>query len=208
MYLKFNLYTDEEFEKETILIKSKDELTDNTTSYILNPQLPCKQCKSMINCPRQTGRIPLYCKIVHPLFVNTLCKEKSHICPVLPTTFSLHKVKSEEITFNKSKYSKKFKNKSKNISEYSFTFGKEALSIEQMYKEIRSTDFSKNPDLKNHLLYASIKNIPISTTNIKIGYLIKSKILGIRSKNDSVEDTNRNYIKHMLSGKMHLVISN
>jgi DNA-directed RNA polymerase beta' subunit len=261
MYLKFNLYTDEEFEKETILIKNKNELTDNTTSFILNPQLPCKQCKSMIDCPGHTGRIPLYYRIVHPVFVSILCKEISHICPickkydpllspnnpccvkrVVATTFSYHKVKLEEVTSNKSKYSKKFEKESKNISEYSFTFGRETLSIEQMYEEIRSANFSKNPELQNHLLNVFIKNIPVLPINMRPsildssnttihnnvttlyqrvldlnyqyhnGNLIKSvyivraynlykKILGIRSKNDSVEDANRNYIKQMLSGK-------
>ncbi|KAG4083547.1 beta and beta-prime subunits of DNA dependent RNA-polymerase [Neocallimastix lanati (nom. inval.)] len=246
MYLKFNLYTDEEFEKETILIKNKNELTDNTTSFILNPQLPCKQCKSMIDCPGHTGRIPLYYRIVHPVFVNILCKEISHICPVckkydpllstnnpccekrvVATTFSYHKVKSEEVTSNKSKYSKNFEKESKNISEYSFTFGRETLSIEQMYEEIRSANFSKNPELQNHLLNVFIKNIPVLPINMRPSildssnttihnnvttlyqrsvYIVRAynlykKILGIRSKNDSVEDANRNYIKQMLSGK-------
>ena len=107
-----------------------------------------------------------------------------------------------------------------------------------MYEEIRSANFSKKPELQNHLLNAFIKNIPVlpinmrpsilDSSNITIhnnvttlyqlvldlnyqyqnGYLIKSvyilrirKFLGIRSKNDSVEDANRNYIKQILSGK-------
>ncbi|ORX41406.1 hypothetical protein BCR36DRAFT_375327 [Piromyces finnis] len=82
MYLKFDLYSNEEVERLAILISNKSELTDNTTSYILDPQLPCKQCKKVIECPGHLGRIPIYQYIVHPLFVNIVCKELTHICPI------------------------------------------------------------------------------------------------------------------------------
>ncbi|ORX75622.1 beta and beta-prime subunits of DNA dependent RNA-polymerase [Anaeromyces robustus] len=81
MYLKFDLYTDEEYEKYGVLIKYKRNLTDNSTSYTLEPQVPCKQCKSVVDCPGHLGRIPLHHRIVHPIFINILCKEISRICP-------------------------------------------------------------------------------------------------------------------------------
>jgi DNA-directed RNA polymerase beta' subunit len=198
MHLKFNLYSDEEFEKETILIKHRNELTDNTTSFIINPELPCKQCKSIIECPGHTGRIPLFYRIVHPLFVDTLCKEITHICPIckkynpslspkdvccdkriVSTAFKLHKVKPKETAPNNYKYRNynRFEKKSTNISEYSFTFGKELLSIRQMYEVVRSADFSENPDLQNRLLNTFIKNIPVLPINMRPSILDSSNTI-------------------------------
>ena len=69
-------------ENNSVLISEIHELVDNTTAYTSEPQLPCKQCKKIMECPGHLGRIPLYHRIVHPLFASTLCKEITHICPV------------------------------------------------------------------------------------------------------------------------------
>jgi len=184
MYLDFNIYSDEELKKRSILIKNKYELIDNTTSYTLEPQLPCKQCKLIMECQGHTGRIPLYYKIVHPLFVSILCKEITHICPICKkynnllsikdyccnkritlATFALRKIKHNESPSDKPKYSKKYNNKT--FSEYCFTFGDQILSIDQMYEEIGTADFSDNPKLQNQLLNVFIKNIPVLPINMR-----------------------------------------
>jgi len=262
MYLKFDVYGDDDLEKNAVLISEKSDLVDNTTSYTLDPQMPCKQCKLIIECPGHVGRIPLYHKIIHPLFINVLCKEITNICPVckkykslnneksnccnkrlVPTTFSLQKIKIDE---NSDTKNNKYKGKSekKTYSEYAFSFGNQVLSIDQMYDEICSSDFTENPSIKKNILKVFIKNIPVlpinmrpsitDSSNITIHnnitsvynrlmdlnfqyqhentYITKTlytlrafnlfrKVLGIHSIADSPEDSDKIYIKQMLSGK-------
>ncbi|ORX41584.1 beta and beta-prime subunits of DNA dependent RNA-polymerase [Piromyces finnis] len=219
MYLEFDLYSNEQIEKLSILISKKYELTDNTTSYILDPQLPCKQCKKVIECPGHLGRIPIYQYIVHPLFVNILCKELTH-----------------------GKSNKNSENKSQ--SEYAFLFGNQWFTVVRMYELIHTFDFSENPELKNKMLKVFLKNIPVLPINMRpsimdsnnimihnnitsmyirlldLNYQFKSntnlisyggyglkvfnlykKILGIHSSTDTTENSDKNFIKQILSGK-------
>lgn len=258
MYLKFDLYSNEELEKSSILISNKHELTDNTTSYILDPQLPCKQCKKIIECPGHLGRIQIYQYIVHPLFINLLCKELTHICPICKkynptlvikstccnkritgTTFSLHKFNVKSNNSNNKIYKKQ---ESKFQSEYAFSFGNQWFSVGKMYELIHTFDFSNEPELKNKLIKVFLKNIPvlpinmrpsiIDSNNIMIhnnittmyirllelnhqydknllscsGYALRvynlyKKILGIHSSTDTTENSDKNFIKQILSGK-------
>lgn len=183
MYLKFDLYSNEELEKSSILISNKHELTDNTTSYILDPQLPCKQCKKIIECPGHLGRIQIYQYIVHPLFINLLCKELTHICPICKkynptlvikstccnkritgTTFSLHKFNVKSNNSNNKIYKKQ---ESKFQSEYAFSFGNQWFSVGKMYELIHTFDFSNEPELKNKLIKVFLKNIPVLPINMR-----------------------------------------
>ncbi|ORX41429.1 beta and beta-prime subunits of DNA dependent RNA-polymerase, partial [Piromyces finnis] len=260
MYLKFDLYNNEELERLSILISNKNELTDNTTSYILDPQLPCKQCKKVIECPGHLGRIPIYQYIVHPLFVNTLCKELTHICPICKkynaslkikssccnkritsTTFSLHKFKIKSTNSN-GKLNKK--NEIRFQSEYAFSFGNQWFSVGKMYELIPTFDFSNNPEIKNKLLKVFIRNIPVLPINMRPSimdsnniiihnnitsmyirlldlnhqfqsdtnlisysgyglrvYNLYKKILGIHNSTDITENSDKNFIKQILSGK-------
>jgi len=45
-----------------------------------------------------------------------------------------------------------------------------------MYEEIRSANFSKKPELQNHLLNAFIKNIPVLPINMRPSILDSSNI--------------------------------
>ena len=258
MFLKFDLFEENELETNSILITNKNELIDNTTSYILDPLLPCKQCKKIIECPGHLGRIHLFQRIVHPLFVNTLCKEITRICPlckkynetfnnksvccnqrISPTTFSLHKINYKNS--NQNKYNKRHYKNMK--SEYSFFYGKQWFSINEMYEEIRNSDFGNKHELKNKLLKIFIKNIPVLSINMRPSiidssnitihsnitslyirlldlnnqyineknevnnksyslrvYNLFKKILGI-SSNDTSDNTDKTFIKQLLSGK-------
>jgi len=180
MILEFSLHDEKEFEKKTILIAKFGELTDNTTSYILDPPLPCKQCNRFHKCTGHLGRISLFSRIVNPLFVDVLCKEITRICPICqkynvsnekgtkccenrisPTRFPLKEINYEEMTsinYKKYKYKK---------SEYSFFYGNEWFSIDKMYEHIRNSDFSNSPELKNKLLRVFIKSIPVLPINMR-----------------------------------------
>jgi len=259
MRLKFNLFEEKILKKNSILILNKNELIDNTTSYTLDPLIPCKQCKETIQCPGHLGRISLFQKIVHPLFVNTLCKELTHICPICkkyndsnnnksicceqrisPTTFTLHKINYEN--FRHTKYNKKTYKVLK--SEYSFCFGKQWFSINEMYEEIRNADFGNKHELKNKLLNIFIKNIPVLPINMRPSikdnsniiihnnitslyirlldlniqyqnekieannksyplrvFNLYKKILGISSASDSSDNSDKTFIKQLMSGK-------
>ncbi|OUM56865.1 hypothetical protein PIROE2DRAFT_18344, partial [Piromyces sp. E2] len=173
MLIKFNLYNKEELEKHSVLISNKSELIDNTTSYILDPIMPCKQCKKYIECPGHLGRIKLKQRIVHPLFVNILCKEITHICPIckvykisnniksiccsqkiLATTFGLHKI--NYINLNSHKNNKKSYSNMK--SEYAFSFGKEWISI----NEIPSIVDSSNIVIHNNITSMYIRLLDLN----------------------------------------------
>ena len=82
MHLKFELYDNKDLENNSVLISEIHESMDNITAYTLESQLPCKQCKKIMECLGHFGRIPLYHRIIHPLFASTLCKEITHICLV------------------------------------------------------------------------------------------------------------------------------
>ncbi|OUM59712.1 hypothetical protein PIROE2DRAFT_14683 [Piromyces sp. E2] len=190
MLLKFNLYNEEELEKHSVLISNKSELIDNTTSYILDPIMSCKQCKKYSECPGHLGRIKLKQRIVHSLFVNILCEEITHICPICKvykisndiksiccsqkisaTTFGLHKINYSNLNSHKNKSYRKMK------SEYAFSFGKEWISINEMYNIIYNSDFSNDPNLKIKLLNIFIRNIPVLPINIRPSIVDSSNIV-------------------------------
>ena len=261
MHLKFELYDNKDLENNSVLISEIHELVDNTTAYTLEPQLPCKQCKKIMECPGHLGRIPLYHRIVHPLFASTLCKEITYICPVcnkynklnnkksvcckkriIPASFSLHKISvanSSEIKIRSKK-----KNDKKTYSEYGFSFRNQKLTIDEMYELICSSDFTEDPSMQEKMKKAFIKNIPVlpinmrpsikdssnitihnNLTNLYIrlldlnyqyrnenfyimqsAYVLRAfnlfrKILGIHGITDTAEDSEKIYIKQMLSGK-------
>ncbi|KAG4084652.1 hypothetical protein H8356DRAFT_1376965 [Neocallimastix lanati (nom. inval.)] len=77
MYLKFEPYDNKDLEDNSVLIFKIHELVDNITAYTLEPQLPCKQCKKIMECPGHLGRIPLYHRIVH-LFVCKYFMQRNH----------------------------------------------------------------------------------------------------------------------------------
>ena len=94
MHLKFELYDNKDLENNSVLISEIHESMDNITAYTLESQLPCKQCKKIMECLGHFGRIPLYHRIIHPLFASTLCKEITHICPVCNKYKKLNNTKS------------------------------------------------------------------------------------------------------------------
>jgi len=216
MHLKFRLYSEEELEKKAILITKKKELVDNTTSYTLTPKLPCKQCKKIIECPGHLGRISLHELIVHPLFVNLLCKELTHICPIckkyddslnvksicckkriVSTTFSLHRIQSNN---SKNVFKKQKSKKANNNNQvYAFSFGNKLLSIEDMYNEICISNFDKNPKLKSKLLKVFIKSIPILPLNLRPSIVDSNNITihnNITSMYISFLDLNQHYYNY------------
>ena len=183
-------------EKNSVLITKKSELVDNTTSYTLEPQLPCKQCKKVIECPGHLGRIQLYYRIVHPLFVNTLCKEITRICPlckkynknndkkskcckktIASTSFILHKHKptTKENKEESNKFGGKFEKNG--YSEYVFSYGNQFLSIDTMYEQICSADFQDDPEMRKNLLNAFMINIPVLPVNMRPSITDSSNII-------------------------------
>jgi len=181
------------FEKRAILITKNYQLIDNTTSYTLDPLLPCKQCDEFKKCPGHSGRIHLFKRIVHPLFVDLLCKEITRICPICqkykvsnikgtvccenrisPTQFSLHKINYKKRT----QYNKYIKNKyEKMTSEYSFFYGNEWFTIDKMYEHIRHADFSSSPELQKQLLKVFLKIIPVLPINMRPSFINSSGLL-------------------------------
>ncbi|KAL6611145.1 beta and beta-prime subunits of DNA dependent RNA-polymerase [Neocallimastix sp. 'constans'] len=248
MHLKFELYDNKDLENNSVLISEIPELVDNTTAYTLEPQLPCKQCKKIMECPGHLGRIPLYHRIVHPLFASTLCKETTHICPVCNKYNKSNNTKSvcckNVANSSEIKIRSKKKNDKKTYSEYGFSFGNQKLTIDEMYELICSSDFTDGPSMQEKMKKAFIKNIPVLPINMRPSikyssnitihniltnlyirlldlnyqyrnenfYIMQSayvlrafnlfrKILGIHGITDKAEDSEKIYIKQMLSGK-------
>jgi len=146
-----------------------------------------------MECPGYLGRIPLYHRIVHPLFASTLCKEITYICPVcnkynksnnsksvcrkkriIPASFSLHKksvANNSEIKIRSKK-----KNDKKTYSEYGFSFGNQKLMIDEMYELICSSDFTDDPSIQKKMEKAFIKNIPVLPINMRPSIKYSSNI--------------------------------
>jgi len=231
MLLKFSLFEEKELKKHSILISKRKEIIDNTTSYILDPLLQCKQCKKFIECPGHIGRIPLFETIVHPLFADTLCKEITKICPlckkyknsnteksmccnqkITATTFSIRIIDYTDINTQKKYNIKDYKNVT--TTEYAFLFGMQWFSISEMYEELSNSDFGDNAELKNKLLKIFIKNIPVlpinmrpsivDSNNVNIHNNITSLYLKLLDLNDEYQrDMNENCNNNNYSFKVY-----